>query len=353
MPIGMHPARFDRPYDREVEADLDAWEDARADKDYDTADSIRASLRQRGVSPAKERPHNPTVQEEIDMWQRAKAAKDYQRSDRIRENLRANGVDPDGPGAHGIALSRHEPYVPSYREPPMMARTQHRVQSRAEPARSTSTMDEDTKEELRQWFEAKDARNFDIADSIRDSLRKRGIEPAKCQRPGASMEDAEEEIRQWYEAKDAKNYEVADSIRDGLRARGIEPQNCPRPHSQDAISDPVVAEELRAWHEAKEQRNFGIADEIRDRLRAQGIEPAHCPHPDEGSSYGKSKSAGRSTRSAPYSASSSGIPKHTDRHTEAELARWLRAKQDKDFATADAIRAKLREQGVDPDRPRR
>ncbi len=34
---------------------------------------------------------------------------------------------------------------------------------------------------------------------------------------------------------------------------------------------------------------------------------------------------------------------------EAELDRWVIAKRDRDFATADAIRSELRKQGVDAD----
>merc|ERR1712064_130331 len=63
--------------------------------------------------------------------------------------------------------------------------------------------------------------------------RSRGIEPASCPRPPSKFGNLEDEddLAKWYEAKDAKDFETADSIRERLRAKGIEPSKCPIPKS--------------------------------------------------------------------------------------------------------------------------
>merc|ERR1719329_374655 len=120
-------------------------------------------------------------------------------------------------------------FVPMQYMAPMPARSQP-MMSRS-PAPSLSRMNARDVDELNQWFEAKDQKNFGIADGIRAGLRARGIEPDQCQRPGgAGLDDAmEDELRQWFDARDSKDYAVADRIREGLRAKGVEPSQCQRP----------------------------------------------------------------------------------------------------------------------------
>merc|ERR1711920_920902 len=94
----------------------DQWEEARAQKDYATADAIRASLRDRGIAPQKERPgppkalpgatarpgpytasaqaFGPEVEAELNQWEEARAQKDYATADAIRASLRDRGIDP-------------------------------------------------------------------------------------------------------------------------------------------------------------------------------------------------------------------------------------------------------------------
>jgi len=276
-----------RPYNAELEDELDQWEDARNRKDYETADYLRDGLRARGVSPAKERPARSSVEDELQRWHSAKQAKDYSRSDRIRDSLRAQGVDPDSAGRGGFPLTT---FVAA---PPM------HTPRRANPSFSTF---------------------------------------------GA---DTNNEVSRWYDAKDRKDWSVADKIREGLRARGIEPAECPRPHSP-SVFDRGMQDELKKWYEARDAKNWAVADEIRERFRAQGIEPAHCDRPTTTSSYGKAPgSGGSSRRSAPYS-----VPSSFDHATEQQLDEWWEAKQQKNYETADAIRAELRAQGIEPDKYR-
>lgn len=157
-------AGSDDSYNAAVEAQLDQWQDARSIKDWATADAIRDSLRAQRVEPSTARPNNMSVQEEHAQWIRAKKAGDYARSDRLRESLRSKGADPEPPrfekqsrgsGGHSVG-----------------------------GAMANGGYGEDVEEELRQWFDARDQKNWAVADSIRERLRALGIEPAKQERPG-------------------------------------------------------------------------------------------------------------------------------------------------------------------------
>jgi len=307
MPWGMpqsysKPASFAKSYDHSTEAELDQWVQARAEKDWGTADSIRDGLRSRGVSPAKERPQKGGFQDEIEQWRRAKQAKDFARSDRIRESLRAQGCDPDsmGLGSPMPAMGMSLPWMQA--QPAPMTRESWGAAKGKGP--SLSSMDSRTMGEVSQWFEAKDEKNFGVADSIRESLRSKGIEPANCQRPGSA----------------------------GL--------------------DEVMADELTQWFDAREQKNFGVADAIRERLREKGVEPSQCQRPSGGGGYGKA-AGGNAARSSPYS--SAAATGSLDYDTETRLDEWWKAKQDKNFTAADAIRTEMRAQGIEPEqhRPRR
>jgi len=145
-------------YVKQVEGQLDQWQEAKANKDWNTADMIRETLRSMGVEPQTARPNKWSLEEESEQWMRAKQAGDYTRADRLRTSLRAKGVDPEPPsgkksGGGGGKKALGNGY------------------------------DAEVEEELRQWYEAKDQKDWGVADSIREGLRAKGIEPAKQQRP--------------------------------------------------------------------------------------------------------------------------------------------------------------------------
>jgi cysteinyl-tRNA synthetase len=280
-----------------MEAELDRWADAKADKDYETADAIRADLRARGISPSKERPLHVGAQELVQQWQAAKQAKDYARSDRIREELRAQGIDPQKEVA-SMGWGMERAFAPMPMRAPMMMHAQPVAVPKRSKMHSLSTMDARVIDELSQWFDAKEQKNWPAADSIRERLRKKGIEPSECQRPGSAGldDDMEAELGRWYEARDAKDWGTADSIREGLRAGGVEPSQCPRPSASNggygkasfhggARASPysagpglggfdrTIEQRLDQWWKAKQDKNFGVADAIRKEMRDQNIEP--------------------------------------------------------------------------------
>jgi len=91
--------------------------------------------------------------------------------------------------------------------------------------------------------------------------------------------------------------------------------------------DPETEARLDQWVEAKRNKDFAMADAIRDEMRSRGIEPDRARPSD--------KELQRTMQ--------------VDAVTEAKLDQWVQAKRDKDFATADAIRAEMRAVGLEPD----
>merc|ERR1711972_1024301 len=86
---------------------------------------------------------------------------------------------------------------------------------------------------------------------------------------------------------------------------------------------------LDEWLAAKRSKDFATADAIRDELRATGIDPDTVRPPG-------------------WEVKANG-GKTGDPWMEEQLDKWLIAKRQGDFATADAMRYELRAMGVDPD----
>merc|ERR1719277_2902612 len=91
--------------------------------------------------------------------------------------------------------------------------------------------------------------------------------------------------------------------------------------------DPWVEGQLDKWIIAKRSKDFAQADQIRDELRAMGVDP------DTERPRGWSGEGGKTG----------------DAWMDDQLDKWLIAKKQRDFVTADAIRDELRGMGVDPD----
>jgi cysteinyl-tRNA synthetase len=177
--------------------------------------------------------------------------------------------------------------------------------------------------------------------------------PAKKQKTGpvAGVNTGDPEIEakldQWLIAKRSKDFASADMIRDELRAQGIDPDTVrPRGWTASAASgasagagtgktgDDWTDEQLDKWLLAKRSKDFVTADAIRDELRSMGVDPDTVRPPG-------------------WEVQGNG-GKTGDAWMDEQLDKWLIAKRQKDFATADAIRDQLRAMGVDPDtvRPR-
>merc|ERR1711972_884690 len=94
---------------------------------------------------------------------------------------------------------------------------------------------------LDDWVDAKRTKDFQTADKIRDQLREHGI-VADSARPrmgddarrGAALQpvagrrrkrDVEEMLEEWVQAKRAKQFDKADSLREALQAQGIDAES--------------------------------------------------------------------------------------------------------------------------------
>lgn len=255
-------------FDAETERQLDRWVAAKRDKDFNTADAIRAELRSKGIDPDTVRPpgHDMVIDEEteqqLDRWVAAKREKDFALADAIRAELRAKRVEPD--------IVR----PPGY----------------------DTIIDEEVEKQLDRWVAAKREKDFATADALRAELRKKGVEPDIVRPPGHdTVIDAEVErkLDRWVEAKRNKDFVTADAIRAELRAKGVEPDNMrppgyvipsapviplvapARPHvaTVQARYDAFTQHQLDTWVEAKRNKDFTTADAIRVELRKKGIEP--------------------------------------------------------------------------------
>jgi len=222
-------------------------------------------------------------------------------------------------------------------------------QSRITPA-AAIRFDPITKSKLDRWVAAKREKDFGTADAIRAELHAVGLEPDQLRPPdrdlglsanssnlpGARFDgDTESRLDRWVQAKRDKDWALADAIRSELRALGIEPDvvRPPDRELQPSVQlDPGTEAKLDRWVLAKREKDFGTADALRSELRAAGLEPDSLRPPD---------------REIP--SLSKNAAKVHDGYTEAQLDRWVQAKRDKDFATADAIRAELRARGIEPD----
>eukprot|EP00927_Polykrikos_kofoidii_P071655 TRINITY_DN6790_c0_g1_i1.p1 TRINITY_DN6790_c0_g1~~TRINITY_DN6790_c0_g1_i1.p1 ORF type:complete len:602 (-),score=111.01 TRINITY_DN6790_c0_g1_i1:251-2056(-) len=150
----------------------------------------------------------------------------------------------------------------------------------------------------------------------------------------------------------------------GLPAIGYPPAAAPAapipPVGQSAAAVPVHRQfdadteaQLERWVDAKRQKDFSLADEIRSALRSKGVDP-DTVRPSgrtlqEQSLYASLRAGGGTMLLTPAAA----LPgAKFDAETEAKLDRWVAAKREKDFGTADTIRSELRTLGVEPDNER-
>lgn len=291
----------------DVERELDNWVEAKRNRDFRTADQIRDRLRKLGVEPDTERPPGENVKRELqpheidaelDKWVEAKRARDFGRADSIRKRLREVGVDPDDA------------------RPPAVPRERRLSRSEIE-------------DKLDAWVNAKRGKDFETADSIRDELRELGIEPDRERPSQHAMQhrpvvDVERMLDDWVEAKRARDFQRADKIRSHLRDMNIDPDQA-RPAMGRGPSPIDIERQLDSWVEAKRARDFAAADAIRDQLRALGVEPDRERPPG----------------------GSGGRQAHGD--VDRMLDDWVDAKRAKDFGTADSLRQRLRQLGVDPE----
>mmetsp|Transcript_129296 Transcript_129296/g.322292 ORF Transcript_129296/g.322292 Transcript_129296/m.322292 type:complete len:1016 (+) Transcript_129296:43-3090(+) len=298
-------------FDPITEAKLDRWVVAKREKDFQTADDIRADLRASGIDPDIVRPSDkmimaktpigPDVEAKLDQWVAAKRDKDFAAADAIRSELRALGIEPDilRPADTSATLVAGQRFDPA------------------------------TDAKLDRWVQAKRDKDWAAADSIRTELRSAGIEPDIVRPPDKNLGpfdlETEAKLDRWVQAKREKDFIVADALRLELRNKGIEP-DLVRPSDRDLQSMNHQVGNQAAYHQ------HGVLS------TAPQMTPPSTPPPLLSSSIISSSSMQAGTSNMPYDVS-----------TEARLDQWVAAKRDKDFTTADAIREELRAKGIEPD----
>jgi len=332
-------------YDPGTEDKLDQWVEAKRNKDFATADALRQDLRAYGIDPDTVRPADKSgsgknldriVDAKLDKWVVAKRQKDFATADALRGELRGMGIDPDT----ARPSDRDAPMQPMVMEQPPRRQQMSRAAFESETHLANMPM------------AASSSRLPPLAAPSRGGGGGGGS--GQRAKYGPMLES---KLDRWVEAKRGKDWSTADSLRQELRALGIDPDTA-RPADKDSgggggasswastwsstpphspqqrmqqVTDDWTEAQLDRWVQAKRDKDFSTADAIRNELRGMGLEPDHLRPSD--------KDMG----------STMGSAKKYDSYTETRLEQWVQAKRDKDFSTADAIRAELRAKGVEPD----
>ena len=120
-------------------------------------------------------------EEKLDRWVEAKRARDFDLADRLREELRRDGVEPDKARP---PLGAEQAYHHSTQQPMMMHQQyQQPMMIMQQQVAASTTSVSATDEKLDRWVEAKRARDFNLADRLREELRRDGVEPDKARPP--------------------------------------------------------------------------------------------------------------------------------------------------------------------------
>lgn len=358
----------------DIEADLDRWVEAKRAKDFDTADAIREKLKAQGVDAETERPKNApaggsrqATERLLDQWVDAKRAKDFATADSLREKLWSQGVDPE------VARPKDQqvwvqPVVQAVQWASTPSRGVPAPRVPQQPAPRAKKHSAASERRLDEWVEAKRAKDFSLADSIREELKAQGVD-AEAARPkdggggqasAASSRHIQQKLDAWVDAKRAKDFAAADAIREELFALGVDAEwerpkgggiGVPSSYGTSAGSgrgggQRYVEARLDEWVEAKRAKDFATADAIREELYAQGVD-AEVARPK---GYG---SAAIDTVYAPRVPQVQYVaPRSAHSNPERMLDDWVNAKRAKKFDVADKLRDKIWSMGIDPEASR-
>ena len=222
--------------------------------------------------------------------------------------------------------------------------------------------EDDTEALLDRWVKAKRARRFDVSDDLQALLRKRGVDPS-TERPDPRrvMEDSPRQhgpfdaatealLDEWVAAKVAKDYRVADRVRNELYLLGIDPHKARQAEkhrwtgglarSKQGPFDEATEALLDAWVAAKRDRDFRRADAMAERLREKDIEPS-IARPPPGARRRLQSARLPNPEIGPF-----------DEETQDMLDRWVEARRQRNFGVADGLRDKLREMNIEPEASR-
>lgn len=149
-----------KKYDSYTETRLEQWVQAKRDKDFSTADAIRAELRAKGVEPDLVRPSDKDGNmQAMPVGMVGASAMQYGASSFQQPGFAMAGqMYPQG---HGYQMM----------EPMMLPG--------AAPMGATS-YDAETEAQLDRWVQAKREKDFITSDALRMALRAKSIEPDKA-----------------------------------------------------------------------------------------------------------------------------------------------------------------------------
>ncbi len=208
--------------------------------------------------------------------------------------------------------------------------------------------------ELDKWVEAKRRKDFRTADLLREGLRAKGIEPDKVRPPDYVLQRAPPGMN----AGGAPARPPVAPYSEPVHCPPVMPTHGPIPprtsslgkraRSDDLPSyDAETEAKLEKWVGCKRRKEFAEADAIREELRADGIDPdkARPAWPT-----GAPASRPAAVHPPAYHAPPPAAPTWSAGADFQEmLDRWVEAKRQRDFTTADALRHQLRLAGIDPD----
>merc|ERR1719284_1211703 len=96
----------------DTDSRVEQWRNAKRDRDFTTADQIRKELRAEGIDPDQPQSLRKSYRsdlkggaaDKLEKWRAAKAERDYATADKIRAELRAEGIEPDASPRRAISI---------------------------------------------------------------------------------------------------------------------------------------------------------------------------------------------------------------------------------------------------------
>eukprot|EP01062_Namystynia_karyoxenos_P028415 TRINITY_DN2152_c1_g1_i1.p1 TRINITY_DN2152_c1_g1~~TRINITY_DN2152_c1_g1_i1.p1 ORF type:complete len:278 (+),score=97.48 TRINITY_DN2152_c1_g1_i1:103-936(+) len=254
---------------------------------------------------------DPAAEQLRQEWIAAKRARDYTTADRVRTQLRAMGIHEDEawwrPGAPVAAGAGAAAAGAAPQPAPAAADGQSTLVAQLRAA----------------WEAARSAGDTATADALKAQLSKKGVEVGGDEPPELADPDPE------------RPQQPAPAAQQGYQCPGCHQPWVPTAENACQYcgygrqGGEGVEELKRTWVAAKQSRDYATADAARAQLRALGIEPQDAWWMD------------RTGRALSVSVNQQQV--------DALKLQWIEAKKMKDWTTSDAVRARLRELGIEPD----
>jgi len=148
-----------------------------------------------------------------------------------------------------------------------------------------------TRYRLREWVEAKRAKNFAVADQVRDDLRVKRIDPDKICAQDMFHEwsplimNAEKPVTQMFIPQNVAYPAPGMSGFSSFPSQQMNLMPAPTQMAQNSFKRPLppsrryedlddfTKREIDQWVDAKRNKDFAIADNVRMKLRAKQVEP--------------------------------------------------------------------------------